>query len=270
MSRSQANASGARLALACVLAFAACRSEPTTDSRSKFDPTAPENRPHAPRFGRSLESLSPAARKLLAASKRAGSAGAPAPPDAAGGPWGEFFDGASARPPLQEGPDDPDRIRKLLRSEGVRPEIVDSVLAESQRQGADPLLVASVIKKESTFNPRALSPAGARGVMQILQSTGRDLGVHDPEQLYHPPTNIRAGVRYLKGLFDSFSEVSMAQLSTINPFANSGVKSAIAAYNAGPGAVQKHGGIPPIRETESYVDTVLGYYTEYRRRLRDE
>jgi len=93
------------------------------------------------------------------------------------------------------------------------------------------------------------------------------LDVHDPAALFDPRVNVRAGVRYLKGLFSTFSDVAMTQLSLINPLSDSGVKSAIAAYNAGPGAVQKYGGVPPYSETQGYVSKVLHYYQAYRNQL---
>ncbi|MBI5203122.1 MAG: lytic transglycosylase domain-containing protein, partial [Elusimicrobia bacterium] len=150
---------------------------------------------------------------------------------------------------------------------GVRQDIVHTVLKESKEQGADPLLVFSVMKQESSFDPRAESKAGAKGLMQVMPDTGRGLGVHDPSALMNPAVNVKAGVRYLKEMFTTFSDVAMTEMSLINPFSHSGVKSAIAAYNAGPGNVAKYGGVPPFTETQGYVVKVLDYYRGYRSKL---
>ncbi|WP_242519128.1 lytic transglycosylase domain-containing protein [Halochromatium roseum] len=114
--------------------------------------------------------------------------------------------------------------------------------AEARRQGVDPELVHAVIRAESSYRPRAQSPAGARGLMQLMPATASRFGVTD---CWSPAQNIRGGVSYLRFLIERFE----GELSLV-----------LAAYNAGEGAVAKHGNrIPPYRETRQYVRRVLGY-----------
>jgi hypothetical protein len=108
--------------------------------------------------------------------------------------------------------------------------------------GVDPRLVDLMIRMESGYNPTAVSPKGARGVMQLMPGTARLYGVDD---VFDPFENIRGGVRYLKDLLERFrQDVSLA----------------LAAYNAGPEAVERYGGIPPYDETRNYVGSILAAY----------
>ncbi len=109
--------------------------------------------------------------------------------------------------------------------------------------GLSPALIAAVVWAESAGNPRAVSPAGAQGLMQLMPQTAQMLGLSDP---FDPQQNLMAGSRYLRQLLDRFGSLH----------------SALAAYNAGPGRVQRYGGIPPFAETQRYVQRVLELYRE--------
>jgi soluble lytic murein transglycosylase-like protein len=120
----------------------------------------------------------------------------------------------------------------------------------SQRYSVDYNLVKAVIKAESNFNPKAVSRAGARGLMQLMPQTANLLQVNDS---FHPEENIDGGVRYLRYLMNLY---------------NDNLQLALAAYNAGEKAVFKYRGIPPYPETQTYVQRVLRYYQEYSRETR--
>ncbi len=119
----------------------------------------------------------------------------------------------------------------------------DYIIAASNKHGIDPYLVKAVIKAESNFNPLAVSSKNAMGMMQLIPETASDYGVEDP---FDPNENIDGGVRFLRDLMNYF---------------DSDLKLALAAYNAGKGAVIRHGfQIPPYTETINYVDRVMAYY----------
>ncbi|MBI2362287.1 MAG: lytic transglycosylase domain-containing protein, partial [Elusimicrobia bacterium] len=164
---------------------------------------------------------------------------------------------------------DEGKVIAAARANGLNPGIVRQAYRESQRQGVDFRMVLAVIEAESAYNPNATSPVGAKGLMQIMPATGRGLGVKDSNALYDVATNIRAGVKYLKGLWEQFSDVAWSEIGSTNPFTRADVKAAIAAYNAGPGAVQKYGGVPPYRETRGYVVKVLSNFQKYDRLFPD-
>jgi len=124
--------------------------------------------------------------------------------------------------------------------------IAQMVADAAKANDIDPLLVHSVIQVESNYNPYAVSSAGARGLMQLMPGTARDLGVTDS---FDPRQNIEAGVKYLKQLKDQYPDEKMA----------------LAAYNAGPGSVQKYRAVPPYPETRSYVQRVGERYVEARK-----
>jgi hypothetical protein len=111
------------------------------------------------------------------------------------------------------------------------------ISAMSEAHGVDPLLVRALIQVESKYNPRARSSKGAMGLMQLMPQTAREYNLRNP---YDPKSNIEAGIRRLKSLIDKW-----------------GVELALAAYNAGEGAVARFNGVPPYRETQSYVSRIL-------------
>ena len=111
-----------------------------------------------------------------------------------------------------------------------------------RRHRVDPRLVAAVARRESRFRSRAVSPVGARGLMQLMPRTAKWLGVKDP---FSPRQNIFAGTKYLKMLLEQY---------------NGDGELSLAAYNAGPGAVKKYRGIPPYRETREYVSAIRRDY----------
>jgi soluble lytic murein transglycosylase-like protein len=136
------------------------------------------------------------------------------------------------------------KVADYLKGRGASQKVIDLTISEAVRQNVDPLLVLALVQNESGFQAGATSPVGARGLMQIMPDTGRGLGVANANSLYDPSVNLRAGVRFLKSLGGKFSDL----------------KKVIASYNAGPGAVEKYGGVPPYRETVAYVKNVLGTY----------
>lgn len=112
----------------------------------------------------------------------------------------------------------------------------------ARAHGVDPRLVAAVARRESAFDPNAVSRAGACGVMQLMPDTARYLGVRN---VFDARENIFGGTRYLRTLLETF---------------DGDLDLALAAYNAGPGAVEKHRGVPPYRETRAYVAAVRATY----------
>jgi hypothetical protein len=117
----------------------------------------------------------------------------------------------------------------------------------SRKYGVSEGLVYAVIQVESNFNPYAVSPAGARGLMQLMPGTAAEMGVTN---IFDVAQNVAGGTQYMAKMLKLF---------------NNDVKLALAAYNAGPEAVKKHGGIPPYAETQGFVRRALLYYRGYAR-----
>ena len=121
----------------------------------------------------------------------------------------------------------------------------DRLIARAaHRHGLPPALVKAVVRAESNFQPHALSNKGAQGLMQLMPETAEDLGVDDP---FRAEDNVFGGTRYLRAMHDRFGDWQLA----------------LAAYTAGPGAVDRFGGVPPYAETREYVERVLHYYRRY-------
>lgn len=122
---------------------------------------------------------------------------------------------------------------------GVTTNFDDLITQAANKYGISSKLLKSVIKAESDFNSQAISSSGAQGLMQLMPDTAKSLGV---KNCFNPAENINGGAKYLANLLNQFG--GNTQL-------------ALAAYNAGPGNVQKYGGIPPFKETQNYVQKIL-------------
>ncbi|HET9096141.1 MAG TPA: lytic transglycosylase domain-containing protein [Candidatus Baltobacteraceae bacterium] len=146
------------------------------------------------------------------------------------------MNGDAAQPPGASGGPDP-----------IAPAKIDQIVgANAGAWGVDPALVKAIIANESGFDASATSKTGAQGLMQLEPGTAAGLGVSNA---YDPAQNIWGGTRYIRGLLDRF---------------HGDLRLAVAAYNAGPGAVEKYGGVPPYAETQAYVENVLDSYQKYK------
>lgn len=129
-----------------------------------------------------------------------------------------------------------------------------SILRFSAHYGVDPRLIMAIVLVESGFNPNATSRKGAAGLGQLMPGTARGLGVADP---YDPVQNLAGTVRLVRGHLENYLR------KTGDPNSWDHLILALAAYNAGSGAVRKHGGVPPYRETQNYVKRVIQLYKQF-------
>jgi soluble lytic murein transglycosylase-like protein len=151
------------------------------------------------------------------------------------------------KPEARTGKAEPKRVVMPTPGSAVRATRFDDYIREASRLYRIPEpLIRAVIKVESNFDPRAVSPANAHGLMQLIPATAERMMVND---IFDPRQNILGGTRYLRILANTF---------------NGNLQLTIAAYNAGERAVARYGGIPPYEETQQYVVHVLSYYEAYR------
>jgi soluble lytic murein transglycosylase-like protein len=178
-------------------------------------------------------------------------------------PAGSFFDGSwlpEVEPPSAAAEPQPNdvfhhemqRINGAIRREFFANAVPfgDIIHDKAQKYDVDPALVAAVMETESRFQTKARSQVGARGLMQLMPRTGRWLGAHN---LYNAEQNVDAGAKYL---------------SYLNARFDGNLTKTIAAYNAGEGNVRRYNGVPPFRETRSYVRNVMSRYEKRKKELK--
>ena len=136
----------------------------------------------------------------------------------------------------------PDEVMDEMAAAPASTDLRALAVETAHRHGLDPALVLAVVSVESAFEPTAVSPKGAQGLMQLMPGTAASLGVGDA---FDPTQNLDGGVRHLRSLVGLYG---------------GDLRKALAAYNAGAGAVARHGGVPPYRETQEYVQRVLRRY----------
>jgi len=146
-------------------------------------------------------------------------------------------------------PEKPDQTLPIVSLNSAERLFQPIVLKAANRHKVEPAMVMAIIMAESSYNPKAISKKGAKGLMQLMPTTARSLGVKD---IFNPEHNINAGVRYFKKLLNRF---------------DGNVELALAAYNAGSRKVREHRGIPPFRATKYYIKKVIKYYRYYKTQM---
>ena len=135
-------------------------------------------------------------------------------------------------------------------SSNKQEDLFNSIILEAaKRHQVEPALVKAIIMAESGYNPKAITPKGALGLMQLMPKTAKTLGVEDG---FDPKHNINGGVRYFRQLLNQFG---------------GNVKLALAAYNAGSRKVRQYQGIPPFKSTQYYIERVIKYYQDYKKQM---
>ena len=179
-----------------------------------------------------------------------------APPSTAGATVAAYLDGQGKIHYVREKNDRANKFTRIYQgktnsrvarpSKNSSPQTINTFIhAAATEHGVDPLLIKAIIKAESNFNPGAISPKGAQGLMQLMPATAKDLQVADP---FDPQENITGGTKYLRSLLDNYGW---------------NLELSLAAYNAGPGKVK--GRMPNIGETKTYVSKVLMDYQSFKR-----
>ncbi|PIY20834.1 MAG: hypothetical protein COZ12_07950, partial [Deltaproteobacteria bacterium CG_4_10_14_3_um_filter_60_8] len=133
-----------------------------------------------------------------------------------------------------------DRRASVFRETGEN-RYHDAIARYGDQYGVDAKLIAAIVRCESNFDPNAVSPKGAQGLMQLMPDTARQVKVDDP---FDPLQNLDGGIRHFRNLLKTFGDTRLA----------------LAAYNAGANAVRKYNGMPPFTETRDYVDTIMSLY----------
>lgn len=214
-----------------------------------FEPDRPRAAPAVQGTRIATETVAPVIRAVMAPPAPHGTMVAAAPPARTVCAWPRVCPGQVAR--TVRSPKQPSEKSRTyaLNTRLNFAAFANEINAAARRFGVDPLFIRAIMHAESSFNPSARSHVGAQGLMQLMPATAKRFGVTNA---YVPGENVRGGAQYLAWLLRRF---------------NGNVQLAAAAYNAGEGAVDRHGGIPPYRETVDYVEKVITLWGRYQQAL---